>query len=117
MSILTKKAIGQRGSWFADVDGETLPCVHEHWYQRPPRYHDPEFISGNTLDDRYDKFVDSIRSYARVIMQKDKKSHKNTAGQTVLELDGYIAVFCVDSITYDRTGLRFRVTNRLCNLS
>ena len=27
----TKKAKGSRGSWFAVVDGETLPCVHEYW--------------------------------------------------------------------------------------
>jgi len=30
---VVKKAIGQRGSWFAAVDDEDLPCVHAHWFK------------------------------------------------------------------------------------
>jgi hypothetical protein len=34
------KAKGHRGSWFAEVDGELLPCVHQHW-RRGFYYDDP----------------------------------------------------------------------------
>jgi len=40
------KATGQRGSWFAEVGGEQLPCVHQYW-SRSGKYDDP-YVSENT---------------------------------------------------------------------
>jgi hypothetical protein len=34
MAIPRRKAVGHRGSWFADIDGESFPCVHEYWVRR-----------------------------------------------------------------------------------
>jgi hypothetical protein len=108
-----KKAVGTIGSWFADVDGERLPCVHEYWYC-PPDYSDPEANPGHP---RFEEIVDEIRSKGRVIMQKDKPPYKNSDNKTILLRDGYIAVFAVDAIEFDKNGLRFRVTKRLFDLS
>jgi hypothetical protein len=108
----TKKAIGQIGSWFATVDGESLPCVHDFWYS-PPNYNDPEAILGHK---RFEDFVAKIQSDGRVIMQKDKPPHISADNKTILEREGYIAVFKVDGLVFDASGLRFKITQRLCNL-
>lgn len=34
------RAKGQRGSWFATVEGKVLPCVHKHWV-KGLSHHDP----------------------------------------------------------------------------
>jgi hypothetical protein len=107
-----KKAVGQRGAWFAEADGDRLPCVHEYWYSRK-NYNDTEAIPRNS---RFEELVSAIRSKGRVIMQKDKPPRRNSEGQTILERDGYIDVFLVDAIEFDHHGLRFRVTERLCDL-
>ena len=34
MSAGKVKATGQRGEWFATVNGEGYPCIHEYWIKR-----------------------------------------------------------------------------------
>jgi hypothetical protein len=57
-----KKALGFRGSWFADVDGETLPCVHQHWWAPGGRYDDPGLQPGMP---KGDELVASIAAEIR----------------------------------------------------
>jgi hypothetical protein len=110
MTRETKKAFGTRGSWFAEVDGEQLPVVHSYWAQRMPLYHDPEARSGEL---QFDEFVARIREKGRVILQRDKAPRKNAEGKTILERDGYIAVFQVELNYLDERGLTFRFSERL----
>jgi hypothetical protein len=43
--MTTFKAVGQRGSWFASVNGETYPCVYAYWF-RGGWNHDPNARPG-----------------------------------------------------------------------
>ncbi|MBB3264042.1 hypothetical protein FHW79_001657 [Azospirillum sp. OGB3] len=101
------KAIGQRGSWFADVDGERLPCVHQHWVAGN-RYHDPQAIPG---EKKWDELIGAIRR-GRVILTKDKVS----ADQRSFKRRGYVAVFAVDDVKVYGNDLTFRLANRISEL-
>jgi hypothetical protein len=107
------KAIGERGSWFANVNGERLPCVHKHW------------VSGSVhLDPGYDpdnpKFVElvgAIRNLGKVVLTKDavEPSSVNKGG-FAFQRTGYIAVFEVGDVVTDENGLKFDLRNRVCEL-
>jgi hypothetical protein len=92
MAIQTKKAHRTRESWYADVDGERLPVVHEYWLKKG-NYNDPE---ATPSEPRFVEFVELVKKSGMVILQKDKDPKHNAKGQTVLMSDGYIAVFKVD---------------------
>jgi hypothetical protein len=104
------KAKGQRGSWFAEVQGESLACVHQHWLTGT-WYHDPNMRDGVPP---WPEFIAAIRRERRVILTKDAVLG---ADETIgFERQGYIAVFGVDEITTDGRDLRFRLVERLQEL-
>ncbi|WP_353227045.1 hypothetical protein [Novosphingobium sp.] len=108
-----KKAFGERGSWFATVDGERLPCVHFHWI-KGLHHCDPGYIDGVAP---WPKFVDAIRQMRKVIVTKDKPIREQD-GKSGLQFEriGYIAVFSVDNIQTDEEGLKFELKDRLYDL-
>jgi len=110
MSIPTYKAEGQRGSWFAVVNGESLPCVHEHWY-RKGSYHDPNAYRENPA--KWDGLISALRSTKRAILTKDNVVDELKSFERI----GYIAVFEIDEISLDGFDLRFRFVKRLANLT
>ena len=105
----TSKAIGRRGDWFATVDGETLPCVHQFW-MHGTHYDDPHANPGEPI---WDRLIEGIRTTRKVILTNDKA--KTFAGLG-FERTGYIAVFEVDDIEVEGTHLRFLITRRLKDL-
>ena len=109
----TKKAKGSRGSWFAVVDGETLPCVHEYWWVRGDktrRYNDV----GLRPSPHTDAFVDEIRNKGRVILTNDQPTSPDSPAP--FTRTGYIAVWTVEDVQFDEAGLRFRFVDKLCLL-
>jgi hypothetical protein len=113
MTAGTKRAIGERGSWFANVDGERLPCVHKHWVRG--RVHvDPNF---DPSDPKFIELVDAIEREKRVVLTNDNAivSPEKKSG-IGFERTGYIAVFEVDDVTTGPEGLRFELRNRICEL-
>jgi hypothetical protein len=110
---MAKKAIGERGSWFATVEGERLPCVHEQWCKfelRQMHYHDQLVQPGER---QCEEFVAAIQAQRRVILTRSKHQHGEV--QTA-EREGYIALFQIDDVEFGADGLRFRFTKRLENL-
>lgn len=105
--MYTTKANGQRGSWFATVKGEELPCVHEHWLKRS-NYDDPSARPGIK---KFDDLYNAIKEKKRVVLTKD-----NYLGDHQFERTGYIAVFEVVGLEMDDNGLRFRMVRRLDEL-
>jgi hypothetical protein len=75
-----KRAVGARGSWYAEVDGESLPCVHSYWFETP-HYNNPE---ARPDIPRSAELVQIVRKKRRVIMQRDDIPNKNKDGQTIL---------------------------------
>lgn len=106
-----KKATGKRGSWFADVDGESLPCVHKHWW-KGGRYDDPQVKPGSPKDE---ELVTAIEQLGRVVLTDDTP-YDAGEGKTGFTRVGYIAVYSVADIVFDESGLRFRFLSRLQDL-
>lgn len=108
-----KKAVGSRGSWFADVDGELLPCVHKHWWASGGLYDDPGLRPGMP---KGDELVVAIRAAKRVVLTSDTATFGGAGEVVGFERTGYIAVYEVDAIEYDEAGLRFKFVKRLDHL-
>ncbi len=107
------KAIGERGSWFAKVDGERLPCVHQYWV-KGLHHCDPGFGSGER---QWDELFRSIVELKRVILTKDEPiAAPDRKSGFLFNRTGYIAVYSVANIEADDRGLRFDLTGRLCDL-
>lgn len=105
------KAKGHRGSWFAELDGESLPCVHKHWMVGLT-HNDPQVKPG---DPQSDQLVAAIVQARRVILTNDNP-HVAERG-TGFTRTGYVAEYGVDEIEFDSAGLRFRFVSRLRELA
>lgn len=110
-----KKATGSIGSWFATVEGETLPCVHEYWWVKgdPARrrhYHDKLLRSSP----HNDAFVSAIRESGKVILTSD--TPKSPSDPVPFKRAGYIAIWKVEDVEFDDFGLKFRFVDKLANL-
>lgn len=112
-SGVTKKATGSRGSWFATVDGELLPCVHEYWWVKGDtsrRYNDYLLKPSQHNND----FVARIKDKRQVILTSDKP---NSADNPVpFVRTGYIAIWTIEDVEFDENGLRFRFVDKVCGL-
>lgn len=104
-----KKAKGQRGSWFATVDGEILPCVHKHWWLKGKTYHDPNARPG---EPKWDEFISSIRTLKRVILTDDEPWD----GTAAFHRKAYIAVFDIEDFRLDGSDLTFRFSRKVVDL-
>lgn len=103
------KATGQRGSWFAEVGGEQLPCVHQYW-SRSGKYDDP-YVSENTPP--WPEFLHAISTGKKVILTKDIDQGD---GKLPFKREGYIAVFEVENVKIEDGHLRFAFSKRLADL-
>jgi len=112
-----KKATGQRGSWFAKVDGEQLPCVHKYWLKKLD-YHDPYVREVDGLPaSKVSEFVDAIQSGKRVVLTDDTPHMGPEGYPTGFTRKAYVAIYQVEHVQYDETdGLRFRLAKRLDDL-
>jgi hypothetical protein len=108
----TYRASGHHGSWFAEANGERLPCVHEYWCKKSNSmvYDDPHF---DPTDRKWGELVEAIKTSRRVILTRDEVVN---GGRGFKRL-GYIAIFEIDGVaTAPDNHLRFRFTRRIANL-
>ena len=61
-----------------------------------------------------DELVASIKDAKRVILTHSIPSPGQNS--ILFKRDGYIALYAVDDVEFDDEGLRFRFTERLCDL-
>jgi hypothetical protein len=108
--MLKYTAAGKRGSWFAIVNGESLPCVHSRWTQRG-EYHDPNAKPGTP---KWDEHFAAIKDGGRVILTRSIIATE--ALGFGFERAEYVAVFGVDNAEISDNGLRFRLRDRLMDL-
>jgi hypothetical protein len=108
-----RRAIGFRGSWFAEVDGEILPCVHQHWWAAGGRYDDPGLQPGAP---KSDELAIAILAKKRVILTTDVASVDDEGNVVGFQRTGYVAVYSVAGIEFDKAGLRFKFVKRLFEL-
>lgn len=99
----------QRGSWFASVNGEEIPCVHDFWTRRTPsrmEYADPRV---NELQPQWAEFISALKTMKKVILTRDTTTDN---GRT-FKRRGYIAVMSIDDVEVSNGALRFRFVDRL----
>lgn len=101
-----RKPIGKRGSWFATVGGELLPCVHQHWFQPGPKYEDPGVEVGNPI---WDEFIEELKKTGKVIVTSDDPA----PGTGAFRRTGYIAIWSIDNVRVEEGCLRFCFIERL----
>ena len=103
MAIPKAKATGQRGSWFAAIDGELFPCVHEYWTRRvggKMAYADPYCLPEHA---KRAPFLTALRDKRQAILTKDGPP----SAEMVFDRKGYIALFQIDTPTVEDGTLRF----------
>ena len=105
------KARGTIGSWYAEVEGERLPCVHDYHAKRL-QYDDDGFVEG---EPPWPEFVNAIRAAGKVILTKSIPPDREK-GQTGFQRKGYIAVFSMTELQAEEGHLRFRMDKRLIDL-
>ena len=113
MPLPKRKAIGQRGSWFAEVNEEPLPCVHDYWTRKRPDglyYNDPNCDADAS---KWKEFIGALKEKGKVILTQDKAINDGLG----FERQGYIAVFSIEDVAVDGRNLTFRFVERLINLT
>lgn len=114
MAAKALKAVGERGSWFAKVGDERLPCCHAHWV-KGTHHNDPGYIQGVK---QWDELLQAINENRKVILTKDEtKPDPDKKSGMAFDRTGYIAIFEVTNIEADTDGLRFDLTKRLSDLN
>ncbi len=106
------KATGRRGDWFASVNSESLPCVHQHWSHKG-HYHDPHVEPGTYP---WPAFLHAIASGKRVILTSDNVTLGAHGIPYGFERTGYIALFTIEDIEIGASDLKFRFAQRLADL-
>ena len=105
-SSTMKPPIGNRGTWFATVAGERLPCVFTDRWTARDRYHDPSCRDEPKPQDR--KYVEELKSKRRVLLTVAPVDDKG-----VRQRNRYVCILVIDNVSHSNTdGLRFRIVNR-----
>jgi hypothetical protein len=105
------KPTGQRGSWFADWKGESLPCVHACWCRTGKgkmTYLDPHVGD----DPKWGPFIAAIER-GKVILTRDEIAED---GQP-FRRTSYIASYRVQNVQVMGTNLAFEFVERLDNFT
>jgi hypothetical protein len=105
MQIL--KARGQRGSWFARIGDEDVPCAWLQW-RTGNHYCDPVV---RPSEGKWPKYIESIRGGLKVALA-DKREDDDGQWHRA----GYIGLFEVSNVTVGETTLEFDFVRRIANL-
>ena len=100
------KPKGHQGSWFADWNGEHLPCVHERWTKGTwPEYVDPG------VDDRpeWTSFVAALRNGKKALLTTSDIPEDGGPWRR----SGYTAVYAIDDVRIEGNELRFKFVQRI----
>ena len=98
-------AKGFRGSWFAEVGGERIPCVHNYWL-KDGRYEDLGCEPGVG---KWPKFIEAIKRDNRVLLTVSVPTPNKSKSGVSLARKGYLAVLDVHEVEADERSLRFKV--------
>lgn len=74
------KAIGSRGSWFAEVLGELLPCVSDRHLSRR-HYVD---AGSDPSKSKWDRYIEAIKRSKRVVLTHSKSRPDVGSRETVM---------------------------------
>ena len=109
--------VGRRGSWFADWQGHSYPCVHTRWRTGKGKllYDDPGVQIGVP---KWDQYINAIQELKKAIETSDNVPDDPENG--TWRRRGYIGLWMVDDVhvvpndeVAGRSHLRFSLVKRL----
>jgi hypothetical protein len=101
-----RKALGSRGSWFARVDDEELPCVWTRWLSEGAKHYlDPGAKSDET---KWVRYAEAIKRLRRVILIQQLIGRDGTWHR-----EAYIGIFRVENVEFAGNRLEFDLVDRL----
>jgi hypothetical protein len=103
----TLKARGQRGSWFARIGDDDVPCAWLQW-RTGNHYLDP-LVKAD--EGRWPKYIEALKRDLNVALT-DKREGKD--GNWLR--DGYIGLFEIANVNVSERGLEFYFIRRIANL-
>lgn len=101
------KAIGERGTWYATVAGERLPCVHDAQMQP-----DKTYRATKVTDARHDDLLEAIVRSGKLVVRKSTRPNENASWTS----NGYVGLFEVADAQIVDDVLTFRFVKRLADL-
>ncbi len=101
-----RKPKGHPGSWFAEWNGEKLPCVHQHWTKGSwPQYVDPGFDGRS----KWDAFIEALKRGKKAILTT---SHPPDASGK-RRRKSYVGIYSIDDVETSNGQLRFTFKDQL----
>ena len=92
----TKKIVGHRGQWTADVEGRELAVLHNTWRVGMTGYHDP--MEGAKSDGaKHKRLTDALAANDIAVMQRDADDEGATK-------NGYIGLFSYKDLEIGEDG-------------
>jgi hypothetical protein len=107
VTIPRLKATGSRGSWYAEVAGEKLPCVHS------PNMRGSMYRAFWPDDQPHHDLLSAIRDAGKVIVRKSTRNDDDSGWMS----NGYIGVFSVKNAQVEGDQLTFELVERLADLN
>lgn len=90
------RPVGHQGSWYAEWEGEKVPCIHRH----------PTLLTGMHYEapiwdapERHLRYLDDIRRLGKVVLTKSELLETGHYAR-----QGYIALFRVENVELDAEG-------------
>jgi hypothetical protein len=105
--MLTLKARGHRGRWFARIGDEDLPCVFKRWLT--VRHYADRGADPNSP--KWQAYFDAIGREKRVALTDGGPGEDGN-----WERAGYIGLFRVENVSLSAHGLEFDIVQRIANL-
>ena len=107
------KATGSQGSWFAEVNGEMLPCAHQCFWVGKNTYVAP--IRDKSHYARMLELANAFKEKGKAILTRDD-TYTTPDGRIGFKRKGYIAVYAVTDVEINENHLQLKFIKRLCNL-
>ena len=106
-----KKAFGQFGDWYAVVEGERLPCVHDVW-KSGNRYRDLEMPNKK----KSKVFASDIARIGKVILTKGTPITNSSGSGMIIPRSGYVAIWAIINVELKGNILNFDFVKQICEL-
>ena len=101
----TLKARGHRGSWFARIGDEDIPCIWRDWLTSG-HYRDP----GAKADDgKWVKYIEALEHGQKAVLTT--KQEKTKSGKWLRS--SYLSVWKIANVALTERGLKFDLVEKL----
>jgi hypothetical protein len=101
------KPKGERGSWFAQWDGESVPCVHRRWTEGVWPHHCDPCVDDNP---KWVPFIEALK-LGRAILTEDNLD----PSRIPVTRKAYVAIYRIENVEVSGGELHFDFRERLAD--